>query len=367
MKILFAGASFGTEIDPLYWGEIWKGLAGRGHSVQVAMTKLVRGDANWSAHRVISIDNTNIGPFPWPTFSAFRHLKDIGPDVVFLNEFSPTCLLLGFARRRIFGRARVIGLVENDPKYIRGYGTFREGRFQRALRSRHLKHLDAVVTNSAEGFAYLASLGITDRAVSGPYLTSEATVARPERSLGNRVRAVAVGQLVARKGFVELLEALARTPQRISSRFSLDIYGEGPQRDTIARTVEALRLQEIVCLKGHLPYTATLQRLADYDLMIIPTLADYRSLAAFEGVTAGLPIIMSVYDGAHREVVEDRTNGIWCDPREQGSLAAALTWFVDNVDRYAEMCAASRLIAKRFTVSRCVDSLERGIEVASRI
>lgn len=93
------------------------------------------------------------------------------------------------------------------------------------------------------------------------------------------------------------------------------------------------------------------------DVLVAPSRRDYRSLVGFEALACGLPVIASVYDGAAEEVVEPGSNGFIVDPHDADALAASLAWFVDRPEARPQMAAASRRIARRFTVERVVANL----------
>jgi glycosyltransferase involved in cell wall biosynthesis len=100
------------------------------------------------------------------------------------------------------------------------------------------------------------------------------------------------------------------------------------------------------------------------DVFVAPTLRDYRSLVGFEAIACGLPVIASVHDGAAAEVVVPGDNGFILDPRDTGALARALAWFIDRPEERARMGAASRTIARRYTVERIVANLVEASRLA---
>ncbi|HMG67696.1 MAG TPA: glycosyltransferase [Chitinophagaceae bacterium] len=101
-----------------------------------------------------------------------------------------------------------------------------------------------------------------------------------------KIRAVAVGNLKPLKNFDYLLDAFREIG---SENFELDIYGEGVDRKHLETRIRVENLR--VSLKGN---AADLyERLKDYDIYLHCSKYEGASLAVFEAMASGLPLIVS--------------------------------------------------------------------------
>ena len=89
----------------------------------------------------------------------------------------------------------------------------------------------------------------------------------------------------------------------------------------------------------------------------IPTLGDYRALVGFEALSAGLPIIGSVFDGASSEIIEEGVNGFIVDPRDEVSLANKIQVFLDHPELVEKFGKESERIAKKYAVNVAASNL----------
>ena len=133
---------------------------------------------------------------------------------------------------------------------------------------------------------------------------------RPARPFGPSYRLVAVGNLKPMKNYAYLLEALGQIPEGVQ----LDIYGEGSERATLMRQIEASGVA--ARLMG--ARDALWNVLPEYDLFVMPSLYEGCPNAAIEAMAAGLPLLLSDIP-VMREV--SCGNALFFDPDDPRSFA----------------------------------------------
>ena len=132
--------------------------------------------------------------------------------------------------------------------------------------------------------------------------------------------------------------------------------------------IEQYGLNELVRLHGSQPYESIGDFYGKADVFVLPTLGDYRALVGFEALSAGLPIIGSVFDGASSEIIEDGVNGFIVDPRDEVSLTNKIQAFLDNPEIAEEFGKESERIAKKYTVTVAASNLiEAGKECIAEL
>lgn len=128
-----------------------------------------------------------------------------------------------------------------------------------------------------------------------------------------------LGQLIPRKGIMQLLEAwrVARLDDA-----TLMLVGDGEQRGEIEAYVRDNGLDN-VRIVGAVNYDDLGPYYKAADCFIIPTLEDNWSLVVPEAMAAGLPVACSIYNGCYPELVHPE-NGWTFDPLDLEATARTL-------------------------------------------
>ncbi|HRJ69728.1 MAG TPA: glycosyltransferase, partial [Beijerinckiaceae bacterium] len=140
------------------------------------------------------------------------------------------------------------------------------------------------------------------------------------------LRLVAVGRAVAKKGFDDLLQALALLPADLHWR--LVHIGSGELRSDLKALSENLGIASRVEFRGALPQEAVIAALREADLFVLPCkegdAGDRDGLpnVILEAATQALPILSTNFAGVP-EFVTDGVNGRLVPPRAPRALADA--------------------------------------------
>jgi glycosyltransferase involved in cell wall biosynthesis len=145
-------------------------------------------------------------------------------------------------------------------------------------------------------------------------------------------RLIFVGNLIARKGVLSLVVAF----QRLVSDgldLSLEICGDGPLRAQLERFVTGHQLSDRVALRGAV--SDALRRIADADLLVLPSLYDSFPNVVLEALHTGTPALATRAGGA-AEII--RQEDLLVAPQDSDALAAA----VRRLSRDRTVYAAAR-------------------------
>ena len=110
------------------------------------------------------------------------------------------------------------------------------------------------------------------------------------RPVGAPLSVAYLGSFIARKGVPTLLEAFATAGVRASGA-TLTLFG--PENVKI-RTIDALNVR----YGGALPFGAVQSALAEFDLLVVPSLYDGWAVVVNEAIQAGIPVLASDTVGA---------------------------------------------------------------------
>ncbi len=107
------------------------------------------------------------------------------------------------------------------------------------------------------------------------------------------LRFVYFGRLVARKGIADSIRIIACLRSR-GTIVSLDIYGEGTQRDELLSLIHSLNLASQVHLKGFMSYgPELLKTISQYDAVLFTPTEEDTPRMAYDAYACGLPLITS--------------------------------------------------------------------------
>lgn len=164
-----------------------------------------------------------------------------------------------------------------------------------------------------------------------------------------------VGQIIERKGILQLLNAWSDFTADLSERPSLILVGWGDQMDLIKKMIQEKNLDTVKMI-GSVPYNEIVNYYRIADIFIIPTLEDNWSLVVPEAMACELPIITSIYNGCWPELVRE-TNGWVMDPLDHTSLVQTLHNSYKSRLSFREMGKSSLEIVSRFTPSTAADNI----------
>lgn len=123
---------------------------------------------------------------------------------------------------------------------------------------------------------------------------------------------IAVGRLIPKKGFTDLIRACALLAERGKS-FRCEIIGEGSLDGELRRQIDELRLQNRVALAGAKPQTQLRRLLAAANVFVLPSVIDPDGgmdnlpTVIMEAMATGLPVVSTNVGGIPEMIIENET------------------------------------------------------------
>jgi glycosyltransferase involved in cell wall biosynthesis len=145
---------------------------------------------------------------------------------------------------------------------------------------------------------------------------------------------IAVGRLIAKKGFAELIRACALLAER-GKLFRCEIIGEGPLENELRAQIAQLNLQNRFVLSGAKPQREVRQHLAAASVFVLPSVLDPEGgmdnlpTVIMEAMATGLPVISTNIAGIPEMVVQNET-GFLVQPANPIALAKAIEDAIDD-------------------------------------
>jgi glycosyltransferase involved in cell wall biosynthesis len=172
---------------------------------------------------------------------------------------------------------------------------------------------------------------------------------------------LSVGRAVEKKGFDDLLEALAGLPASLNWR--LVHVGGGPLLDRLRRRALALGIEARVSWLGALAQTALLERYREADLFVLPSRIardgdrDGLPNVLLEAQTQGLACVSTRVSGIP-ELIRDGVTGVLVPERDPPALARALGQLIAEPSLRARLGRAGQArTAREFSMDQGADRL----------
>ena len=160
-------------------------------------------------------------------------------------------------------------------------------------------------------------------------------MSRGQRGPGLRIGFA--GKLIARKGVDELLHAAALLPPEHD--WSVTVVGAGPLYDELVGMTAHLGLDARVTFHGFANATEMPKLLAEFDVVVVPSVLDLRTLVAIEAMAAGPAVIVSDATAiwGPGDLIEDGVTGLVYPSGDPAALAERLCRLLGDQELLARL------------------------------
>ena len=176
---------------------------------------------------------------------------------------------------------------------------------------------------------------------------------RDPNEIASPLRIATVGRLVPKKGFPDLINAVAR----LDFPVEMDLAGAGELHDELAAQIERLDLGDRVRLVGPLTQTEVSELVRRAHVFVAPCVLaadgnlDGLPTVVLEAMALGTPVIATAVSGLP-EVVRDGETGILIDPGDVSALAQALTGIAEGKLPLTRLARSARALMEEQFNSR---------------
>ncbi len=261
--------------------------------------------------------------------SAVRARREMQPDIVHAHWWFPSGLV-GTWLAKLSHTPLVTTLHGSDVRIARTVSMSRPA-------FRHVLQHSSAITAVSKWLAHEAQSIVsapTPTVAPMPVATELFTPggSRQPRSL------LFVGRLTKQKGVDLLLQALAKLPADIT----LDVVGNGDERQSLERLAGELRLTERVRWHGAQPQESLLKYYRSAAALVVPSADEGLGLVAVEAMLCETPVV-AFESGGIPDVVQHERTGLLVRDRSTDALAAAITQLMTRDDRGHALGAAGRM------------------------
>jgi glycosyltransferase involved in cell wall biosynthesis len=162
-------------------------------------------------------------------------------------------------------------------------------------------------------------------------------------------RIVAAGRLTHQKNFVSLVRAFSVVAAKHPD-WSLDIYGEGCQKQMLEQEIERLGLNGVVNLFG---YTSNLSlAYSKASIFVLSSIYEGFPLVIVEAMSCGLPVVSYACPCGPRDIISDGKDGFLVPVNDEKQLADRICYLIEHEDVRQQMGAAAIEKSKQFSLDK---------------
>lgn len=286
-------------------------------------TWLIRNDGG-IAERIATTDKTDVlyaharrGLAPRDWIATARRLRAWAPDVIISNDTHAVHLT---GTTAWLCRSRPLRLAFKHTVFP----------LRSKLKYRLLTDRIVCVSEAARDVVLQGGVPRSGTAViyggCQPYTPEDNVRTKVRAELGiepDELYVVAVGNLLACKGHLDLVEAVSLLPSQVSAGLKIFIAGEGPERQRLERQIAAQNLGAKIRLLG---YRSDADRLvAAADLVVHPSHSEGLSLVLIQAQMLGKPIVATAVGGAAEVLGVGEATAWVARPVDPSSLAEQIT------------------------------------------
>jgi glycosyltransferase involved in cell wall biosynthesis len=283
--------------------------------------------------------------FPNALVHHFKIIRTFKPDFVYHNYYRTIIMLFPFLSRH---------------KNIYHVGDLERVNLKNRLIFRLVQYKTKVFIASSEYVKKnLLDLGIEENKIR-VVLNGIDTFDPVKKIRSDKIRIGIVGQIIARKGHMDVVEALHRlgTENHLNEIECL-IYGDGDQKyiQSLRDRIKHYQLDQHFIFKGYQEEKSSIYE--NLDLVIVPSHYEAFGFSAIEPAFFKIPVIVSRTGGLNEIVVEGKT-GFFFDPGNFQDLLDQIKKFIHNRSLINDMGdAAYHHALQQFTSKRMIDDIEK--------
>lgn len=162
---------------------------------------------------------------------------------------------------------------------------------------------------------------------------------------------LSAGRLVYQKNYSSLIRAFALVTKRFPE-WSLDIFGEGLERESLHSLIKALGLSKVVHLKG--AGSKIQDILQGYSIFALSSRFEGFPLVLVEALSCGLPIVSYSCPCGPKDIIRNGVDGFLVPPEDEVMMAERICQLIEDENLRREMGEAALERAKEFSFEKVI-------------
>lgn len=342
-------------------------LVEMGNSVSVISC---RDHVHLGTEKTEMVDKVDVYTLPFSSLSGVGYFLNARACRKIVNKLAPDVVNAHYAS----GYGTLARVARLEPVALSVWGSdvylFPDrSKWHRLLLVSNLKYADLVMSTS-EIMAERVKTLMDDDTLQIPITPfgvdiEKFSVKKLEQSERKQISIGIIKSLKRIYGIENLIEAVGiirDTGDQTVSNLIVNIFGDGPHRQSLEEQVKSLGLESYFRFHGVIPNKKVPEVLSEIDIYVLPSLHESFGVAAVEAMASGIPVIASDAPGL-LEVVTDNVNGIRFHAGESGELAEAITRLMLDAELRQQLGAAGRAeVERRFIFDQNAKTLVESLE-----
>lgn len=209
-----------------------------------------------------------------------------------------------------------------------------------------------VATASRPLEAQLIQLGLPQERIITITMGVETDIFVPAETpaVSDTLRLLTVARLNRAKGHSHGINAVKMLVDR-GVRVHYTVVGAGPERDTLQKQIDALKLTEHVTLAGLTGEGGVMKVLQSADVFLLPSVGagEASPVAVMEAMACGVPAVCSIIGGVP-DMITDKVDGLLVPQHNEVAIASAIEDLAaDSLKRNAMANAARERAVRQFS------------------
>lgn len=178
----------------------------------------------------------------------------------------------------------------------------------------------------------------------------------------NSIKLLFVGQLIERKGLLELLDAYRELAADFPE-LELLLAGSGPLEGELLERIENRSIPRVT-FTGYVEHDRLPELYSRADIFCLPSREEVWGLVVNEAIASGLPVVVSDVCGAARDLIIDGETGFTFEAQNCGDLTEKLHRLVADPELRERITENGRKHIEAWGLERLVANFAAGIEFA---
>lgn len=156
---------------------------------------------------------------------------------------------------------------------------------------------------------------------------------------------IAVGRLEKVKNFLSLIYAF-RMVAVCHPDWVLEIYGDGSERLMLQKTIDELKLNDNIFLKGNTVQIE--EKMSKAYCLVLSSIHEGFGLVLIEAMSCGLPVVSYDCPCGPKDIVTDGVDGFLVPTGNERMLAEKICFLIEHPDIYYAMREAARAKSRKY-------------------